>query len=207
MRVSSVLIVDDHQAFAQALGLAVDFEPDLRQLATASTAAEALRQLATTPADIVLVDIGLGEHDGIRTLPEIRRISPHSRILLITGSDDPDVLARAALSGADGLLRKIDPLTTIIGAIRRHAEQLPVEPGTANGRKLLTDREVEVLELLARGDTVTTIARRLDISVNTCRGYVRAILSKLDAHSQLAAVARADQLGLLRRPPSRPGPQ
>lgn len=196
---ASVLVVDDHRAFAEALGLAVDLQPDMTFLGASATATDALHRLAATPADVVIVDIGLPEVDGIDILPEIRNICPDSRTLLITGSDDPEVLDRAGRAGADRLLRKVESLPKIIAAIRRSTATATTDPAPPGdpGASRLTERELEVLDLLSQGHSVTEIARRLDISVNTCRGYVRTILFKLDAHSQLAAVAHAARLGVL----------
>lgn len=193
---TSVLVVDDHRAFAQALGLALDIQPDITYLGVAVTATEALRRLTEAPATVVIVDLGLPDINGIELIPRIRRICPDGRIVVITGSDDPAVYARAGQVGADKVLRKAEPLATIIEAVR--------QGDTPRIDTRLTDRELEVLDLLAGGHSVTTIARRLNISINTCRGYVRAILAKLDAHSQLAAVATASRLGVLPVQRSRP---
>lgn len=193
---TSVLVVDDHRAFAQALGLALDIQPDITYLGVAVTATEALRRLTEAPATVVIVDLGLPDINGIELIPRIRRICPDGRIVVITGSDDPAVYARAGQVGADKVLCKAEPLATIIDAVR--------QGDTPRIDTRLTDRELEVLDLLAGGHSVTTIARRLNISINTCRGYVRAILAKLDAHSQLAAVATASRLGVLPVQRSRP---
>lgn len=192
----SVLIVDDHQTFAQAVSVVIDHQPDMTSLGTAGAAESALHRISVDRPDVVLLDIGLPGRDGIAIVPDIRRRSPDSLILLLTGDYRPEVLARAKRVGIDAVLRKSDPLANLIEAIRISTESEAAHIGPASR---LTDRELEVLTLLGLGETVTAIAHKLGITVNTCRGYVRSILEKLGAHSQLAAVVRAERLGLLTR--------
>jgi DNA-binding NarL/FixJ family response regulator len=119
----------------------------------------------------------------------------------------PGVLARAADAGISGLLPMNGPLDGLLEAIR-HARPgamtvhpsllVPVlQPAGAIKVPLLTGRERQVLALLAEGRDVRTMARSLNITLNTCRGYVKSILSKLDAHTQLQAVASARRMQLL----------
>jgi DNA-binding NarL/FixJ family response regulator len=192
----SVLIVDDHQTFAQALSMVIDHQPDMTSLGSVGAAESALHRISADHPDVVLLDIGLPGRDGIAVVPDIRELSPDSQVLLLTGDYRPSVVARANAAGVDAVLRKSDPLANLIEAIRMSTDTAAERIGPA-GR--LTDRELEVLTLLSRGETVTAIARSLGITVNTCRGYVRTILEKLGAHSQLAAVVRAERLGLLTR--------
>lgn len=212
-RPDSVLIVDDHRAFAEAVAMAISAQPDLRCLELASTGAEALDRVNEERPDVVLLDVVLPDADGVEVLPQIRGLAPEARILLITGAATPDLVIRAAESGADALLHKENALAAVIDAVRNPDGLRPADPSTlrvlrnevlpstpADGgveHGDLTRRELEVLQLLAEGLPVKIIARRLDISVNTCRGYVRGVLEKLAAHSQLEAVVKAIRLGLL----------
>lgn len=212
-RPDTVLIVDDHRAFAEAMAMALSAQPDLRCLELASSATVALERISEEQPDVILLDIGLPDADGIVLLQRIRRLAPDARVLLITGGATPDVIVRAAEAGADALLHKEYALSTVIEAVRSPDDFTAADPHTlrlfrsqthavptprsALDRADLTGRELEVLKLLADGIPVKQIARQLDISVNTCRGYVRGVLEKLTAHSQLEAVVKAIRLGLL----------
>jgi len=125
-----------------------------------------------------------------------------------------DVMARAAAIGACGILPKESSISSVLTAVRRAGEgEMTVEgsvlsallnrvhpdhPAMSPPTVTLTDRESEVLRWLSQGLDPQTIARRLGISVHTCRGHVKSILAKLQAHSQLEAVVKAMRLGLVR---------
>ena len=209
----SVLVVDDHTAFADAMALAIDYQPDLCCVGAVHTGKDALERVEAEHPDVLLLDIALPDLSGMEVTARVKATTPGTRVLLITGTTTPEALARAAEVGADGFLPKEVPITRVLEAIRepsdsmfadertlalilqRGAQSSPARPGP-----VLTDREAEVLDLLADGQAVKAIARQLDISLYTCRGYVQQILRKLDVHSQLAAVVKAAGLGLVRRP-------
>jgi DNA-binding NarL/FixJ family response regulator len=207
---TTVLVVDDHRAFAEAVALAVGVEPGFRTLGIATTAAEALHAFETAPADVALVDIALPDLDGLALTAEIKDRYPSTRVVVITGNETPRRLAAAAEVGADDFLDKSVRLADLISALADPVGHLLVsernlsavikeaasEPTSAAAPEL-TNREREVLSLLARGQSPKAIARDLDISINTCRAHVRAILDKLGVHSQLGAVVQAARLGLL----------
>jgi DNA-binding NarL/FixJ family response regulator len=209
----TVLVVDDHRAFADAMAMVINAQPDLRCVGVAASAEEGLRYVEAQRPSVVLLDIKLPGLSGIDALTMIKRDHPKIRVLLITGGDTTDILLWAAEAGADGLLRKEDALSLVIDAVRNPDEAVVTDPGTleflrrratniaqarAGGEHVgLTERELEVLRLLGDGIPVKSIARRLGISINTCRGYVQAVLQKLAAHSQLDAVVKAAKLGLL----------
>ena len=211
---AKVLVVDDHRAFAEAVGLTINSQPDMQCVAIARNAEEALAKVVAICPDIVLLDLGLPGKSGIDALVEIKRIRPETRVLLISGVVTPEALIQAADAGADGYVHKEAALTAVINAIRNSNDMVvadrralatinltadisPTE--SANDAYALTAREQEVLVLLADGVPAKMIAKQLGITLNTCRGYVRSILQKLDTHSQLSAVVKAAQLGLLPR--------
>src|SRR6185312_3423445 len=140
---------------------------------------------------------------------QILAAAPDTRIILLTGNPSPDILARAAGSGLCGFLPKDGSLSTLLQTIR-HATSgsMVVYPAILSqnrrpqaaktpGAPVLTARERQVLALMAAGYDVRTNSRTLGISQHTCRGYVKSILAKLGAHSQLEAVATAQRLELL----------
>jgi DNA-binding NarL/FixJ family response regulator len=211
---TEVLVVDDQRSFADAIALAIDTQADLQCAGTVDTAAQALTYLESAEPAVLLVDIGLPGMDGVTLTARVKERWPAVRILILTASVEPAQMARAAKAGADGFLRKDQPLAEVLGAIRdpdaellatpqalaalmREAARATTSSPTPLEAPNMTDRELQILSLLAQGKPVKRIARDLDISIFTCRGHVRSILEKLGAHSQLAAVVHATQLGIL----------
>ncbi len=208
-----VLIVDDHQAFSDALGIAIDLQPDLELAGLATTVEEALGRIEDASPDVVLMDVRLPGTDGIEGVRRIRQLRPETPVLVLTGFADADAMARAALAGASGFFPKERPVMEILEAVRTaRTGGMVVEPSTlaavltrvrepervasAPGLEL-TGRQRQVLALMAQGLDPRTIARTLGISINTTRGHVKSIMAKLGAHTQLEAVVVAMHLGLL----------
>ena len=215
---TGVVLIDDHRAFTDALAMAIDHQADLHCLGTPSTIAEATATLETARPDVVLVDIFLPDGDGIDAISRLRDRVPNARFVVMTGYTDVDVLARAASAGASGFLPKETPMGSVLAAIRaagdgrmlvdgstlaailgRERAPSPERRTAAPPQVGLTAREQDVLQLMREGLDPHTIAQRLGISFNTCRGYEKAILAKLNAHSQLEAVVMAARLGLVDR--------
>lgn len=213
----AVLCVDDQRTFVDALHLAMDADEDgIRCVAVADTVDAALDVLARTAVDVVLMDFDLPGIDGIEGTRRVKARHPDVRVLILTAMADLDLFVRAVAAGADGFFAKDTPLHELLGHVRdrpdgplsldeRSIAALRArvgDEGSMSGRTWrpeLTEREKEVLALLATGVDPKTIARQLGITLHTCRGYVRNVLSKLGAHSQLEAVAVAHRAGLLSR--------
>lgn len=208
---TTVLVVDDHTVFAEALALAVDGTGDLRGVGTASTLGGALSMVDALEPDVCVLDLGLPDADGADAVSCLRRRRPDLRVLVLTGRPDLAVMRGSVEAGASGFLLKDAPMATVLDAIRN----LPCEAtlvqrsvllavlgdrGAAGAARLrgdgLSPRDLDVLRLLATGLPPKAIAARLGIAVSTCRGYVKRLLTKLGAHSQLEAVsiARRDKL-------------
>lgn len=215
---SSILVVDDHRTFGELACLALRSQPGMQWVGTARDAEEARAQVAAHAPDIVVMDVHLGPVDGLDLAAELLARRPAMLVVVLTAFSDPAILRRAARAGACALLPKGGPLQELLDGVRnaRHGQFYvpasllhdmvsgPAEDGAPDGRRpSLTPREALVLDLLADGQHVSSIARELSISTHTCRGYVKTLLSKLGAHSQLEAVAIAGKYGLLgaaRRP-------
>ena len=213
-----VLIVDDHAALAGALAFTIDGYPDLRCVGTASTLAEARALITRLRPDVVLLDVLLPDGNGIEAVPSIVTASPGTRVLILTGHTDVDLLSRAASHGASGFLPKESSISAVISAIRAAvAGQMLVDgptlatilgrladtsrratPGPA-AQVTLTRREADVLRLMGQGLDPQAISPVLGITLNTCRGYQKTLMAKLGAHSQLEAVVIGTRLGLLPR--------
>ena len=204
-----VLVVDDHKTFSDLLSLALSAQPDLTCVGTAHSAAEAIRMTGALTPDVVVLDVRLGEEDGIAVARTLTAQHPQMRVVILTAFADSALLHRAAVAGACSLVPKDGSLPDVLQALRsarlggfsvhpallRTLVRVAPEPG--HPRPALSPREREVLSMLASGLDVSTIARNLHISHNTCRGYVKNILTKLDAHSQLQAVVTARAQGLI----------
>jgi DNA-binding NarL/FixJ family response regulator len=201
-----VLIVDDHTTFADLLKGALDRERDLSCVGSARTVEAAVEQFSSLRPDVVVMDYHLLNGDGLEASTRIMSVDRAARIVMLTGDPSPESLERAARIGICAYLPKDGSLTTLLDAVR-HARPggMVVDPlllsrlaPQTTQASLLTARELGVLRLMATGSDVRTNARALGISESTCRGHVKAILSKLNAHSQLEAVAIATRRGLLR---------
>lgn len=206
---TSILVVDDHTTFAELLTGALSQEQDLRSVGVAGSVEAGVRMCASASPDVVVMDYHLADGNGLTASARIFAQRPGTRIIMLTGDPAQHVLEAAAATGVCAFLPKDGSLATLLETIRgARPGTMVVHPSlltaARSGRSPaggsvppLTQRELEVLRLMAQGHSVGTNARLLRITPNTCRGYVKAILAKLDAHSQLEAVAAATRLGLL----------
>jgi DNA-binding NarL/FixJ family response regulator len=219
---TTVALIDDHQTLLDLLTFAMGSEDDIEVVGTATTAADGQRLVERTRPDVVLLDFALPDVDGVTLAATLVDRYPDVRVVMLTASDDAELISRAATAGASGFVAKSGALDQVLDAVRSaRSGSMIVDPvfltrlGSAGRRAqadeqagplrpVLTPREQEVLELLGRGKDPRTIARELSISLHTCRGYVKSTLAKLDCHSQLEAVVTAGRLGLLRGPVMQP---
>lgn len=207
----NVVVVDDHRTFADLLALALESEPDLNCVGTAETVTEGLALVEALRPDIVVMDVQIGDEDGIAATAQLAERHPGTRVVILTAHADRAVLNRASDAGACALLPKDGSLAEMLSALRTARQGgLVVHPRllrriVATARPVgdgyvppLTRREQQVLELMAEGLDARAISRQLEISLHTCRGYIKNLLLKLEAHSQLEAVAVASRNGLVR---------
>jgi len=203
-----VLVVDDHVVFAQLVERAMRHEPDMTCIGTASSVTEARRLCTTLRPDVVLMDVRLPDGDGVDAATEIVGDNPGVRVVVLSAFIDAALMRRASLAGATALLAKDGDLDELLVAIRssecgslsvnpKLLHQLVREAPKAAPGPDLTQREREVLRMLAEGSDLTVIAREMSISVHTCRGHVKNVLAKLGVHSQLQAVVVGMRHGLI----------
>jgi len=210
-RARRVLVVDDHRTFAELLARALSGEPDLECVGDTQSAHGARLQVDLLHPDVVVTDVDLGPdaEDGIALTQSLTAACPHLLVVVLSALADKDLVRRAAAAGAVGVVPKDGSVAELLDVLRRvrrgdlvlHPElmsSLLTGGGPSRDPAALTPREHDVLELLAAGLDTRTIARELSISVHTCRGYVKSLLVKLDAHTQLEAVVTASRLGLTR---------
>jgi DNA-binding NarL/FixJ family response regulator len=202
-----VVVVDDHRTFAELLALALRAQPDMDCIGIAHSVEQALHLLGALSPDLVVMDVQLGDGDGIAATAQLTKTFPDLRVVVLTAIVNPSLMRRALEAGACALLRKDGALEEMLHALRSaqrggfavHPELLMelVKNNPAIPLPSLTERERQVLQLLAAAEDTRSIARELGISVSTCRGYVKNLLAKLGAHSQLEAVVIAMRHGLI----------
>ena len=210
---TSILIADDEPAFRSGLRALFKSTDDLALVADAATGSEALRLAAELQPDIILMDINMPGVNGIEATRRILTTSPHIGILILTMFEDDDSVFAAMRAGARGYLLKgalkaemLRAIQTVSGGgvvfgaaiaqrmMRYFAGLRPVEP--ADLFPELTDREREILGLIAQGYTNAEMAQRLTLSGKTVRNHITNIFSKLQVADRAQAIVRARDAGL-----------
>jgi DNA-binding NarL/FixJ family response regulator len=204
------MIVDDHALFRRGLEMVLQGEADIELVGEASDGAEAVEKAAESLPDIVLMDIRMPRSNGIEACRAMKEAAPSAKIVILTISDEEEDLFEAIRAGASGYLLKDIPLDEVADTVRAvHDGQSLINPSMA-GKLLtefaalarrddeeraqevpaprLTEREMQVLKLVARGMNNRDIAKELFISENTVKNHVRNILEKLQIHSRMEAV-------------------
>ena len=210
-----ILLAEDHALFREAVKAVLEGESDFKVVGEASSASELISQLVACRPDLVVLDVEIADGND-ELVGVIKQTLPGSRILMLVESNGHAALLRAARAGVEGFVTKESPLQGLLGAVRALQRGEAVVPGPMLGPLLntlmrqrrqedaaferilrLTQREKEVLGLLAEGADNEAIARALVISPQTARTHIQNILGKLNVHSRLEAAAIAMQNGLL----------
>ena len=194
-----VLIVDDHDVVHWGFRLLLERQSWVQRCATAASAAEAMDQVQRLDPDVALIDLLLRDESGAELCEELHRVSPRTRILLLSGvgSISPAVARRA---GASGFVSKDLGAGEIVKAVRTVAVGIEVFGRDGEGEEQagpLSGREREVVELIAAGATNREIAERLYLSPHTVKEHTSAIYRKLGARNRAEAVKRAQRLGII----------
>ncbi len=213
-----VLIADDHVLFRRGLEMVLGQEPDFTLVGEAADGEEAVAMAADLLPDVVLLDVRMPKLSGIEAAAAIKEVAPVTKIIMLTISDEESDLYQAIKAGATGYLLKEISIDEVAHGIRAvHDGQSLISPAMASkllnefaslikrdcGRSnrvpapRLTERELDVLRLVARGKNNREIARELFISENTVKNHVRNILEKLQLHSRMEAVFYAVREKLL----------
>ncbi|TQM62337.1 response regulator [Humibacillus xanthopallidus] len=209
-----VLIVDDHALYRRGLLTVLEVEDGIEVVGEAADGIEAVDQAEETLPDVIVMDVSMPKRGGIDACRVIKQRVPSARILMLTSSDDEANLFEAVRAGANGYLLKDVPPEEVAAGIRgvhqgqsllspMMASKLLLEfaqisqrdtlPAPTPGLELprLTDRELGILRLVARGRLNREIAAELFISENTVRNHIRNILDKLQMHSRMEAAMYA----------------
>jgi two-component system NarL family response regulator len=212
-----VVVVDDHALFRRGLELVLSEEPDIKVVGEAGDGVQAVTRVEELVPDIVLMDVRMPRASGIEAARAIRELLPDTKVIMLTVSEDEQDLYEAVKAGASGYLLKevaIEELADAVRAVARGhslvspsmASKLLSEFNTLAKRAeerhrmllpRLTERELEVLRLVANGLSNREIANELYIAENTVKNHVRNILEKLHLHSRMEAVVFAMRENLL----------
>ena len=199
-----ILAVDDHPVLREGIAALIARQPDMRLVAEAASAQEAIRQYRSVRPDVTLMDIQMPEGSGINAILDIRSEFPAARIIVLT-TYSGDVLANRALkAGACGYLLKVAVRKELIETIRQvHSGARRIDPDVAVAlASHLNDggisvREAEVLTLVASGKSNKVIAGKLGLSEETIKGYLKSIMVKLGANDRTHAVTVAQRRGII----------
>ncbi len=210
-----VAVVDDQELFRRGLTMLLGVEDDIEVVGEAGDGVAGTELAATTVPDVILMDVRMPKRSGIEACVAIKDVAPTARIIMLTVSDEEADLYDAVKNGASGYLLKDSSIDEVAQAIRVVADgQSLISPSMAiklldefkqmsrSDRQQvptprLTERELEVLRLVAQGLNNREIAKRLFISENTVKNHVRNILEKLQLHSRMEAVMYAVREKLL----------
>jgi len=219
-----VLLVDDHELFVTGLSSLIQREPELTVVGQATNRTEALAAAALHP-DIILLDLDLGSENSLDFLPELLAIGDGARVIVVTGVPDPELHLRAVRLGAMGVVLKVESAQFLIKAIRKvycgevwlnnsivssvmmellHPKAPKKKEPEAEKIASLTEREREVISLVAEGRRNKQIGERLFISEKTVRHYLTSIFDKLGVTDRLALMIYSYKHGLAKiiPPPS-----
>ncbi|MBV8559204.1 MAG: response regulator transcription factor [Acidimicrobiia bacterium] len=202
-----LLIVDDHPVVREGFSQMFEYVDGIDVVGTAANGGEAMACIDMLVPDIVLLDLHLPDDSGVTVAQRVRARHPDVRIVIFTAGADASQVRQAAVSGVDGVLLKTMPVGELIRAIRTVADGREVidqdlvcsltEPDGATGTVPLSDRELEVLSLVANGMTNKDLAAALFISRATVKTHIENLLRKLEASDRAAAVAEGFRRGLL----------
>lgn len=204
-----LFLIDDHSLFRRGLRNLLDEMPEFTVIGEAANPEEAFPLLQKLEIDVLLLDVNMPEANGVQAIPSIKKIKPLIPILMLTISQESTDLIGAINNGANGyVLKNTEPeqlrnailqifygnsvlspeiTTEVLLAIRKSQHD--------KARNILSEREVDVLRCLARGNTTTSISNILFISENTVKTHIRHIMEKLEVKNRAEAVAKGAQLG------------
>ncbi len=217
MTIIRVLVVDDHKLFRDGLSAILMNVADMEVVGEAGTGREAVTQVETLAPDVVLMDISMPDLNGIEATQRILAVKPDTGIIMLTMLEDNDSLFAAMCAGARGYILKGADKAEVLKTIRavaagealfgpviasrltaffQNSGGVTVQNDTGSPFPDLTDRERDVLELIAGGESNQEIAQRLHISAKTVSNHISNIFNKLQVSDRAQAIVKARQAGL-----------
>jgi len=204
-----VLIAEDHTLVSEGLEVLLSMAEDVELAGTVSNGEAAIDAAREGEVDVILMDVNLGQSmSGIEATRQVKRISPETRVLILSMFTDPGTVSEGIKAGADGYLSKSASREAVIQAIRDVAEGRSVlDPNVTEGifgriggkdQDVLTDRELACLQFLADGASTKETAAGLHLSEETVKTYLKSIFKKLAVRDRTEAVAEAFRRGLVR---------
>jgi DNA-binding NarL/FixJ family response regulator len=214
----TVMIVDDHVVIRSGLRMLIEHDQQMRVVAMAGNQAEALERAAKETPDVIVLDLLLGDEDALGFLPELCEASPNSRVLILTGVQNPDAHRRAIRRGAmgivlkehaaDQLLKAIEKVNkgevwierSMMGSMIQELSKPPMVDPEMVKIESLTEREREVIALVGEGLKNKQVGERLFISETTVTHHLSSVFSKLEVSDRLELIIYAFRHGLAKMP-------
>jgi len=214
----TIMIVDDHVVIRSGLRMLIEHDRQMRVVGMAGNREEALERAASETPDVIILDLLLGDEDALTFLPELCEASPKSRVLILTGVQNPDSHRRAIRRGAMGIVLKEHAADQLLKAIKKVNEgevwiersmvgdmiQELSRPAMVDPEMVkiqsLTDREREVIALVGEGLKNKQVGERLFISETTVTHHLSSVFSKLDVSDRLELIIYAFRHGLAKMP-------
>jgi two-component system NarL family response regulator len=199
-----VVLADDHPVVRDGLAAILNQQTDMQVVGEAGDGEAAVALFVSLKPDVLVLDLRMPKLDGVTVVQRVMEMTPGARVLIMTTYDGDEDIFRSLSQGAKGYILKDAPRQEILTAIRAVSEDRTYTSSSVATKALqrmvkpsLTQRELDVLQLLAEGRSNKDIARRLDITEGTAKTHVKSILTKLDAISRTEAVTVAHRRGLV----------
>lgn len=195
-----IMLVDDHRMFCEGLGALIAPRQDMELIGYAANGREFLRLVRSLAPDLVVMDVGMPEMNGIETVGKLREMAPETRILALSGHFERRTIIEMLRAGATGYVIKESPFSELVDAVHAVADgrifispavsgpllmSLVNAPAGEDGSafSILTSRELEIVQAITEGKSTKEIASTLSISVKTVETHRQQIMDKLDIHS------------------------
>jgi DNA-binding NarL/FixJ family response regulator len=199
-----ILSVDDHPLLREGLAAMIENQPDMLLVAQASNAQEAVQQFRKHRPDITLMDLRLPDQSGIDAMVAVRAEFPEARVIMLTTFEGDVEIQRALQAGARGYILKSMPAKELMEAIRQvYAGKKLIPPQVAAhlaehlGDEALTEREIDVLNQIAKGNRNRDIAEKLSITEETVKVHIKHLMDKLGANDRTQAVSIGLRRGII----------
>ena len=214
----TIMIIDDHVVIRSGLRMLIEHDQKMLVVAQAGNRAEALERATSSRPDVIILDLLLGDEDGLTFLPEMCQATPNSRVLVLTGVQNPDAHRRAIRRGAMGIVLKEHAADQLLKAIKKvHEGEVWIERSMMGSMiqefnkpalvdpevtkiESLTDREREVIALIGEGLKNKQVGERLFISETTVTHHLSSVFSKLEVSDRLELIIYAFRHGLAKIP-------